>query len=99
MKFENAIDLNINFVAVEFENRPYEGVQFYEYKVEFDSETSDRVRERFIAVEKHPEIGKGAKSFNGTTLVMPRRLTQLEHKYGEYLIYFNCNFKHFFMGK
>ena len=32
MKFEKAIDINVNFVAVEFENRPYEGVQFYEYR-------------------------------------------------------------------
>ena len=58
-------------------------VIFFKKIVEFDSETSDRMRERHNAVEKHPEIGKGPKSFNGETLILPSRLVQLEHKYGK----------------
>ena len=74
-----AIELNVNAVALELENQygHYTGSHIYEYKVIFDSKT-DAVRERIKAVETHPEIGKNPKFFNGNTLILPRKLTDLE---------------------
>jgi len=79
----NNLDLSVNFVAIEFENPSASGF-IYEYKVKFDDETSDRIRERIKAVERHPEIGKSsAKYFNGNTLILPKRLTILDLNYDE----------------
>ena len=39
----NNLELSVNFVAIEFDD-PAENGFVYEYKVKFDSETSDRVR-------------------------------------------------------
>ena len=65
--------MKVNFLPLE----KHPDQQIYEYKIDFDDQT-DAIRDRIRALEAHPEILKSPKMFNGTSLIIPKELNNLE---------------------